>query len=103
MTEDPEVIVATALAGMVGAYVGTCPTCEELRRQLVAFLFLVPVPLSPTIPKADPDCQFCRVVQWALTEVLSPQALDCLEAEVQVENPLAIALWDCCANPGVIL
>lgn len=103
MTEyEAELMVASALSGLA-AVPGTCSRCEPLRQQLVSFLFAVPVEFHEGLDQPDPECLLCALSHRALSQSLTPQALDCLEAEVQAQNPLACALWRCLANPRGIL
>jgi hypothetical protein len=100
---DVEQIVVGAFVDFAQRPTGRRCVCELLRHQIVSYLWSVPVPLCSELPAVDPDCPYCRIVQWALCEVLDAQALDCLEAEVQADNPLAVAIWGAIANPGGIL
>lgn len=99
---EVEQTIAAALSGLASVS-GTCSRCEPLRQQLVSYIFAVPVVLYEGLDRPDPQCLLCALTHWALSQSLTPQALDCLEAEVQAGNPLAVALWGCCANPRGIL
>ena len=86
---DAEQVVVQALLGFVQTPTCKQCRCELLRHQLVSYLMSVPVPLAQVLPEPDPDCPFCRIIQWALCEVLDPPALDCLQTELEAGNPLA--------------
>jgi hypothetical protein len=96
---DPEAAIAQAFLDFALRPVGKLCRCELLRHQLVGYLYRVYVPpIMP--PDPDPDCPFCFVVDWALSQVLDDAALEFLESELEQNNPLAVAIWDCAANPS---